>query len=110
MVRDEGKDDQQKEGIWLYSNYVVQDDSGAYVWAANDKKRLEKRYVELGEYDEDLAEYEILSGLSLDDYITSSPYRNQASQCHNQASRCHPDYKEAKNNRPRSHLSRSFRY
>ena len=27
-------------------------------------------YVELGEYDEDLAEYEILSGLSLDDYIT----------------------------------------
>lgn len=36
----------------------------------NDKKRLEKRYVELGEYDEDLAEYEILSGLSLDDYIT----------------------------------------
>lgn len=67
---DEGQDDQQKEGIWLYSNYVVQDDSGAYVWAANDKKRLEKRYVELGEYDEDLAEYEILSGLSLDDYIT----------------------------------------
>ena len=57
---DEGQDDQQKEGIWLYSNYVVQDDSGAYVWAANDKKRLEKRYVELGEYDEDLAEYEIL--------------------------------------------------
>ena len=56
---DEGQDDQQKEGIWLYSNYVVQDDSGAYVWAANDKKRLEKRYVELGEYDEDLAEYEI---------------------------------------------------
>lgn len=34
------------------------------------RKRLEKRYVELGEYDEDLAEYEILSGLSLDDYIT----------------------------------------
>lgn len=67
---DEGQDDQQKEGIWLYSNYIVQDDSGAYVWAANDKKRLEKRYVELGEYDEDLAEYEILSGLSLDDYIT----------------------------------------
>ena len=26
---DEGQDDQQKEGIWLYSNYVVQDDSGA---------------------------------------------------------------------------------
>lgn len=66
---DEGQEE-KKEGVWLYSNYIVQDDSGAYVWAANDKNRLEKRYVELGEYDEDLAEYEILDGLSLDDYIT----------------------------------------
>ncbi len=59
-----------KEGIWLYADYVVQDDTGAYVWAANDKNRLEKRYIELGEYDEALGEYEILSGLSEDDYIT----------------------------------------
>ena len=66
---DEGQDE-QKEGIWLYSNYVVQDDGGAYVWAANDKNRLEKRYVELGKYDENLAEYEILSGLAQNDYIT----------------------------------------
>ena len=65
---DEGQDE-QKEGIWLYSNYVVQDDGGAYVWAANDKNRLEKRYVELGKYDENLAEYEILSGLAQNDYI-----------------------------------------
>ena len=65
---DEGQDE-QKEGIWLYSNYVVQDDGGAYVWAANEKNCLEKRYVELGKYDENLAEYEILSGLAQNDYI-----------------------------------------
>ena len=47
----------------------MQDESGAYVWAANEKDRLEKRYVELGEYDGELNEYEILSGLSGDDYI-----------------------------------------
>ena len=66
---DEGQEE-PKEGIWLYADYVVQDDTGAYVWAANDKNRLEKRYVELGEYNENLNEYEILSGLSEDDYIT----------------------------------------
>ncbi len=41
----------------------------AYVWAANDKNKLEKRQVELGEYDEMTGEYEILSGLTEDDYI-----------------------------------------
>ncbi len=40
-----------------------------YVWAANDKNKLEKRKVELGEYDEMTGEYEILSGLTEDDYI-----------------------------------------
>lgn len=40
-----------------------------YVWAANDKNKLEKRKVELGEYDEATGEYEILSGLTEDDYI-----------------------------------------
>lgn len=40
-----------------------------YVWAANDKNKLEKRKVELGEYDEATGEYEIISGLTEDDYI-----------------------------------------
>lgn len=66
---DEGQEE-TKEGLWLYSSYIVQDDTGAYVWAANDRNRLEKRYVELGELDEELAEYEILSGITEDDYIT----------------------------------------
>lgn len=66
---DEGQEE-EKEGLWLYSSYVVQDETGDYVWAANEKNRLEKRYVELGELDEDLGEYEILSGLTENDYIT----------------------------------------
>lgn len=66
---DEGQEE-EKEGIWLFSNYVVQDDTGVYVWTANDKNRLEKRYVELGEVDEETSEYQILSGLTEEDYIT----------------------------------------
>lgn len=65
---DEGQEE-QKEGLWIFADYVVQDDSGAYVWAANEKNRLEKRYVELGELDSELYEYEIVSGITADDYI-----------------------------------------
>lgn len=66
---DEGQEE-PKEGIWLFGYYIVQDDGEPYVWAANDKDKLEKRYVELGEYDEGLDEYEISSGLTGEDYIT----------------------------------------
>lgn len=73
---DQGQEE-TKEGLWLYGSYIVQDDyetqesdTSPYVWVANEKNRLEKRYVELGGYDADMDEYEILSGLSADDYIT----------------------------------------
>ncbi len=59
----------EKEGIWLFEGYIGMDEEEPYVWAANKKDRLEKRKVELGEYDEALGEYEIKSGLSEDDYI-----------------------------------------
>lgn len=65
---DEGQDE-PKEGIWLYSYYLVMDDGDPYVWADNGKGKLEKRVVELGEYDENLDEYQIVSGLTEDDYI-----------------------------------------
>ena len=58
-----------KEGVWLYSYYIVMDDGDPYVWAATDKNKLEKRFVELGEYDENMDEYEIVSGLSEEDLI-----------------------------------------
>lgn len=92
--------DEEKEGLWLYSYYIVMEEGSgagesvpedstegevldlnleadtestgtavAYVWVANEKNRLEKRYVELGEYDAELDQYQILSGLTEEDYI-----------------------------------------
>jgi HlyD family secretion protein len=59
-----------KSGIWLNESYIVDvDTSDPYVWAANAKNRLEKRSVVLGQYDEALGEYEILSGLEKEDMI-----------------------------------------
>ncbi len=40
-----------------------------YVWAANANDRLEKRELTLGEYDPDMMQYEILDGLTTEDYI-----------------------------------------
>lgn len=60
---------EEKEGIWLFEAYIVQEEESAYVWADNGKNRLEKREVELGEYDENLGAYEIVSGLSGQDAI-----------------------------------------
>ena len=117
LIELDGGQMEEKEGIWLFSGYIVfedaenggesvlggtemfmepqedlfgteelfgdtemysdfEDDMGmepgsgpAYVWADNGSGKLEKRRVELGEYDEELDEYEILSGLTEDDLI-----------------------------------------
>ncbi len=61
---DEGAEDMTADGAGMGAGQKT-----AYVWAANDKNKLEKRQVELGEYDEMTGEYEILSGLTEDDYI-----------------------------------------
>ncbi len=58
-----------KSGLWLNEFFVVQDAGGAYVWAENSKGRIEKREVQLGEYDSELMRYEILAGITTDDYI-----------------------------------------
>ena len=60
---------EEREGIWLDSYYIVQEDDKAYVWAANSKDRMEKRSVTLGEFDEDMQQYQITDGLTEDDYI-----------------------------------------
>lgn len=79
---DEGQDE-KKEGIWLDSYYIVQEDNSVeestgdtdvtqtegYVWAEGSFGRLEKRKVTLGSYDEMLDKYEILDGLTEEDYI-----------------------------------------
>ena len=60
-----------KDGIWLSSGWITQNDDGtAYVWAAKSEgAKLEKRTVELGEYDSNLDEYQITSGLENSDYL-----------------------------------------
>lgn len=56
-------------GVALPSYFVVQDGSSSYVWAKGKDGRLEKRNVSLGDYDEMMDTYQILSGLELDDYV-----------------------------------------
>ncbi|MFV0466576.1 MAG: efflux RND transporter periplasmic adaptor subunit [Lachnospiraceae bacterium] len=58
-----------KEGLWLYSGYMVTDETGSYVWADDGSNKLIRKKVTLGEYDESLDEYEITAGLTIDDYI-----------------------------------------
>lgn len=65
---DEGQDE-KKKGLWLDAYYIVQEDNSSYVWAESMTKRLEKRKVTLGEYNEELDQYEIKDGLKKEDYI-----------------------------------------
>ena len=70
LVTPEVESTVEKSGIWLYQDYVLtDDDGGSYVWAADDKGRLEKRKVTLGESDESMGDCKIASGLSEDDLI-----------------------------------------
>lgn len=63
-------DSVEKDGIWLYSDYILTDEDGrSYVWAADKKDRLEKREVEVGQTDDTAGDCEIKSGLSEDDMI-----------------------------------------
>ena len=60
----------KKDGLWLSDYYILDTDTNEpYVWAASDKNRLEKRYVTLGEHDDDLGEYKIVEGLTKKDAI-----------------------------------------
>lgn len=66
---DEGQDT-QKTGVWISEAYIVDADTESpYVWAADKDDKLEKRSVILGQYDEELGEYEIADGLTKDDSI-----------------------------------------
>lgn len=59
----------EREGIWLSSYFIEQDGGNAYVWAATDKDKLEKRQVTLGQHDDMTDEYQITEGLAAEDYI-----------------------------------------
>ncbi|MBQ9166423.1 MAG: hypothetical protein IJX71_05825, partial [Oscillospiraceae bacterium] len=56
--------------VVLPSGYLVDVlSSSPSVWAANDRDELELRKVTLGQYNEEMDTYEIIEGLSLEDYI-----------------------------------------
>lgn len=60
---------EEKSGLWLDEFYICDIDSAPYVWCDNGSGRLERRSVELGDYDEELMKYDIVSGLTEEDYI-----------------------------------------
>lgn len=57
------------DGVWLYDWYIVFEEEGAYVWVANSNGVIEKREVILGDYNDMMGQYEILDGITLEDYI-----------------------------------------
>ena len=69
IERDMGQEN-EKDGLWLSDYFIVDTDTNEpYVWAVDDKQKLEKRYVTLGKHDDDLSEYEIVDGLDKKDCI-----------------------------------------
>ncbi len=69
MECDYGQNDEVNDAVRLTEMLIDMSDPAApFVWAEKDGK-LEKRPVTLGEYNEDMMEYEITSGLSLEDRI-----------------------------------------
>ncbi len=67
---DYGTENVEKEGIWLPSYYIGNDETGdTYVMARDDDNKLEKRDITLGAYDETTDTYEITDGVTEDDFI-----------------------------------------
>ena len=66
---DEGLGDSSNEGLWLSSWYINDLETNPYVWAENSRGKIEIRRITLGAYDENMDSYEVLEGLTYDDYI-----------------------------------------
>ena len=65
-----GEESTALEGVTLGSAFLCYDEDGSsFVWADDGQGKLEKRTVELGNYDMMSDAYEILSGLSESDYV-----------------------------------------
>lgn len=62
--------EEQSAGLSIGSSFIAYDDDGnPYVWADNGHDKLEKREIQLGEYDMMRDTYEVLGGLDDTDYI-----------------------------------------
>lgn len=60
---------EKKEGLWLPEYFISDADSNPYVWMDKNGK-LVKQTIKLGEYDENLMEYQIIEGLTEKDAVT----------------------------------------
>ena len=58
-----------KEGLYLPAYFILMEEDGNYVWKKDEKDRIRKTPVTIGEYDEANDCYEITEGLTEDDYI-----------------------------------------
>jgi len=61
--------EEETPAIMLPSYYLNWEEEDAWVWAQGKNGKLEKRSVTLGAYDEMMDTYEIVDGLTEDDYI-----------------------------------------
>ncbi|MDO4976165.1 MAG: biotin/lipoyl-binding protein [Eubacteriales bacterium] len=69
FIEPDNGQDEEKEGYWIASAYILVEEDNYYVWADNGKGRLQKRKIEVGEYDEELDEYQVTKGINENDYI-----------------------------------------
>ena len=73
LMADNGQEDgEEEDGLWLEDYYFITDEDGAvtnYVWAVDANDKLEKREVSLGDFNDETFKYQILDGLTVDDYI-----------------------------------------
>lgn len=67
---DYGQSDINVNAMYLPEFYLFDlSDEAGFVWARGANGKLEKREIALGDYNEDLMSYEVLSGLQASDYI-----------------------------------------
>ena len=66
---DYGQADVSSDVIWLPEYYINDAEGGPWVWAESRSGKLEKRSLTLGAYDEMLGAWEVVAGLTADDYI-----------------------------------------
>ena len=63
--------DSAESRLMLPAWFISDADSKPWVWAADGDEKLEKRELQLGEYDADTQCWEVRSGLSLQDYLAT---------------------------------------
>ncbi len=59
------------DGIWLPAYYISDAESSPWVWAVNQRDKLEKRSLTLGEFNAEAGLWQVMGGLELTDYLAT---------------------------------------